>query len=101
MYIVRTLIMFGFFSLQLQAFNVIRSKCGNPVKLEQTELSFINAPLPSVPQLTSNPKVKLSYIPLLHCHRKTGQFFDTHYKTEWFFILSKFPFLQIFHLIFT
>lgn len=73
------LVTFWFCSLSLQTF--VRSKFSGLEMFQQSEQPFIKSPFPSVPQLTLKPEVKLiSRLPVLHCHRKTGQFMDRYHK---------------------
>lgn len=75
------LVTFWFCSLPLQTF--VRSECSGLEMFQQREQPFIKTHHPSVPQLTLKPEVKMiSRLPVLHCHRKIGQFVDRYHKLK-------------------
>lgn len=84
-----------FHSLTLQKLGVLRSICCSLEMYTLRVISYIITPFSSVPRISLKAEVKgISYLPVLHCHNKAGQFLQTVKKKKTL-ILSNFPFAKV------
>lgn len=91
-----SLFVFQFHSLSLQKLGVLRSICYSLEVYTLRVISYIITPFSSVQKISLKAEVKgISYLPIRHCHNKTGQFSQTVKKK--IFPLSNLPFAKILH----